>query len=166
MVAQPAPVAGPPEHRSAERIDGMENAVVRAVCGAVIQDTAGRVLLMRRNGEGTWGLPGGGVEPGETWEQATLRECQEETGWQVNLRGLLGVYSDPATQLHRYPSGLLTHFFGVVFLADPRHRVGEPDGEASELGWFALDRLPEPVFAPDVPVLRDAAGYDGYPFIR
>ncbi|MDG4797974.1 NUDIX domain-containing protein [Micromonospora sp. WMMD1082] len=143
----------------------MENASIRAVCGAVVRDAAGRVLLMRRSGEGTWGVPGGGVEAGESWEQATVREVREETGWEVSLYGLLGVYSDPASQLYRRPDGRLLHLLGVVFLGAPVRRVGEPDGEASELGWFALDRLPEPVFAPDVPVLRDAARHDGRPFI-
>jgi ADP-ribose pyrophosphatase YjhB (NUDIX family) len=39
------------------------------------------------------------------------------------------------------------------------------DGEATELGWFPLDRLPEPLFAPDVPVLRHAAHQEAGPFI-
>jgi ADP-ribose pyrophosphatase YjhB (NUDIX family) len=82
---------------------------LRPCCGVVVQDERGRVLLMRRNGEGTWGLPGGGVEAGETWEQAARRECREETGWDIDLHGLLGIYSDPATQMHRYPDGRLVH---------------------------------------------------------
>lgn len=122
--------------------------------------------MVRRSDEGSWGFPGGGVEPNESWEQATLRECLEETGWQVALRGFLGLYSDPATQVHRYPDGRTTHFVGAVFLASPVRRAGEPDGEVSEVGWFRLDALPEPIFGPDVPVLHDAATQAGRPFIR
>jgi 8-oxo-dGTP diphosphatase len=130
---------------------------IRACCGVVIRDEQGRILLMRRTGEGTWGLPGGGVEAGETWEQAARRECREETGWDITLDGLLGIYSDPATQIHRYPSGRVVHCVGAIFLGSPLNRTGTPDGEATELAWFPLDQLPEPLFAPDVPVLRDAA---------
>ncbi|WP_179855106.1 NUDIX domain-containing protein [Paractinoplanes atraurantiacus] len=138
---------------------------LRPCCGVVVQDERGRVLLMRRSGEGTWGLPGGGVEAGETWEQAARRECREETGWDVDLHGLLGIYSDPATQVHRYPDGRVVHCVGVVFLGSPVSRAGTPDGEAAELGWFPLDQLPEPLFALDVPVLHHAALQSDAPFI-
>ncbi|AGL15869.1 HAD-superfamily hydrolase, subfamily IIA [Actinoplanes sp. N902-109] len=131
----------------------------------VVLDDRGRVLLMRRSDEGSWGLPGGGLDVGETWEAATRRECREETGWDIDLHGLLGVYSDPATQIHRYPDGRVVHCVGVVFLASPVSRVGTGDGEASGLGWFALDQLPAPLFGPDVPVLRDAARRHELPFI-
>lgn len=143
-----------------------DDLIVRAACGVVVQDEAGRVLLMCRSGEATWGLPGGGVEPGETWEQAALRECREETGWEIALHGLLGIYSDPATQIHRYPSGKRVHFVGAVFLGSPLRRVDEPDDEATQLGWFTLDDLPQPLFAPDIPVLRHAADSRGRPFIH
>jgi 8-oxo-dGTP pyrophosphatase MutT (NUDIX family) len=138
---------------------------LRACCGVVVIDDRNRVLLMRRNGEGSWGLPGGGIEVGETWQQAARRECREETGWDVDLRDLLGLYSDPATQTHRYPNGRVVQFVGAVFLASPRHRTGAPDGEATELGWFALDQLPAPLFGPDVPVLTDASRRRDCPFI-
>lgn len=121
---------------------------------------------MCRSGEGTWGLPGGGVEPGETWEQAALRECREGTGWDISIHGLLGVYSDPTTQVHRYPSGRTVQCVGVVFLGSPLRRAGEPEGETSRLGWFALDELPEPIFAPDVPVLQHVMQSQGRPFIH
>ena len=139
---------------------------LRACCGVAVLDDQDHVLLMRRNGEGTWGLPGGGVEAGETWEQAARRECREETGWDIELHGLLGLYSDPATQIHRYPSGRVVHCVGAVFLGSPLGRTAIPDGEAAELGWFPLDRLPEPLFALDVPVLQHVALRQAAPFIN
>ncbi|MEU9247459.1 NUDIX domain-containing protein [Streptomyces sp. NPDC048385] len=129
---------------------------VRPGAGLILSDGAGRVLLMRRSGEGTWGIPGGGVEPGEAWSAAALRECREETGWLARIDGLLGVYSDPGTQVHRYPNGALEQLLGVVFRATAIKRVGVPDNETAELRWVLPDRLPVPLFAPDIPVLRDA----------
>lgn len=51
---------------------------LRAVAGVVARNSA--VPLVRRTDDGTWGLPGGGVEPGESWQEAARRECLEETG--------------------------------------------------------------------------------------
>ncbi|MBL8011404.1 MAG: NUDIX hydrolase [Flavobacteriales bacterium] len=65
---------------------------------AVITDPAGRVLVMERGTEpfpGTWVLPGGYVDPGETVEQACMREVREELGLDVRLTGLIGIYSEP-----------------------------------------------------------------------
>lgn len=61
--------------------------------GAVIRDRDGRVLLVRRGHEpaaGLWSLPGGRVEPGETDQQAVVREILEETGLVVECGHLLG----------------------------------------------------------------------------
>ena len=130
--------------------------VVRATSGVILGDADGRILLIRRTHEDTWGIPGGGVEPGESWTEAALRECREETGWEARIDGLLGIYSDPATQVHRYPSGARRQFVGVVFMATALRRVGPDDGEAAELRWVTAGGLPERLFAPDGPVLRDA----------
>ncbi len=79
------------QHRS------MDNETeLRARCGVVVIDDRNRVLLIRRSGEGSWGVPGGGIEVGETWQQAARRECQEETGRDIDLHDLLGLYSNPA----------------------------------------------------------------------
>jgi 8-oxo-dGTP pyrophosphatase MutT (NUDIX family) len=129
---------------------------VRPVAGVVLRDHDSRVLLMRRVGEETWGIPDGGLEPGESWAAAALRECREETGWSARIDALLGIYSDPATQVHQYPSGALRHFVGVVFLATAIEQVGGPDQETAELRWVTTADLPEPLFAPDLPVLQDA----------
>ena len=56
---------------------------VRSVCAVVALDTHGRVLLVRLADDDSWGLPGGGVEWGESWSDAAHPECLEETGWRV-----------------------------------------------------------------------------------
>ena len=139
---------------------------VRAVCGAVVTDDAGRVLLLRRSDDGTWCLPGGGVEPGETWAEAAARETLEETGWVIRISGLLGVYSDPVTQTHRYPDGRTVQFCGVVFTATALRLAGERDEEGSDTGFFRFGDLPLPVFGPDLPVLRDACAGLSEPVLR
>ncbi|HEY3954266.1 MAG TPA: NUDIX domain-containing protein [Streptosporangiaceae bacterium] len=70
---------------------------VRCV-GAIITDQAGRLLLVRRGrepGRGLWSVPGGRVEPGETDEQALVRELREETGLAVRAGRLVGTMYRP-----------------------------------------------------------------------
>ena len=66
--------------------------------GAIITDRAGRLLLIQRGHEpetGRWSLPGGRVEPGETDQQAVVREVREETGLSVACGELVGEVSRP-----------------------------------------------------------------------
>lgn len=110
--------------------DDMSPLVVRATSGVVLRDADGRVPLMRRATEDKWGIPGGGVEAGESWSDAALRECREETGWAARIDDLLGVYSDPSTQVHRYPNGALRQFVGVVFWATALRHIGSGQATA------------------------------------
>ena len=75
-------------------------AVQRVPCvGGVIQDAAGRLVLIKRRNEpgaGLWSLPGGRIEAGETDEQALVREILEETGLSVTPGQLLGRVQRPA----------------------------------------------------------------------
>ncbi len=134
----------------------MGELTLRPAAGVVLRDGTGRVLLMRRRGERTWGIPGGGLEPGESLVDAAVRECLEETGWSMHIDGLLGIYSDPSTQVHRYPNGALRHFVGVVFIATAQTRLRAPGEETVNLAWVTPGELPASLFGPDVPVLRDA----------
>lgn len=119
---------------------------------------AGELLLMRRSDNGFWGLPGGFVEIGESVAEAARREVAEETGWQVEVGSLIGVYSDPATQVVDYshktgkrtgagPDGgdRRVQIVNLCFHAEAVE-AGEmttPD-ETLEMGFFAVDALPEP----------------------
>jgi len=87
----------------------------RVTVDAWIEDSRGRLLLVRRGRppfEGSWSLPGGFCEWGETTEDACAREAREETGVKVRIGRLLGVYSDPA----RDPRG---HTVTVLYEARP-----------------------------------------------
>ena len=64
-----------------------------ACAGAVVHDSAGRLLLVRRGrepGRGLWSLPGGRCEPGETAAAAAVREVREETGLAVRASAVIG----------------------------------------------------------------------------
>jgi 8-oxo-dGTP diphosphatase len=78
---------------------GPAGATRRVPCaGAVIKDDAGRMLLILRGhdpGKGLWSVPGGRIEPGETGEEAVVREVLEETGLVVACGELLGSVERP-----------------------------------------------------------------------
>ena len=79
----------------------------------LIRRNDGYVLIKRKNEpyRGRWAIPGGLVEYGEKVEQAAMREAKEETGLEVKLIRLVGVYSDPA----RDPRG---HYISIAYLAE------------------------------------------------
>ncbi|MHC1700709.1 MAG: NUDIX domain-containing protein [Humidesulfovibrio sp.] len=100
----------------------------------------GIVLVERKHPPHGWALPGGFVDLGESCEAAALREMREETGLDVELTALLGVYSDPA----RDPRG---HTASAVYTAqalDPsRLQAGD---DAARAAVFPLDALPPLAF--------------------
>lgn len=123
-----------------------------------IVDIKGRVLLLRRTDNGCWGLPGGAMEPGETLEEAALRETREETGLALPRLSLLGVFSGP--ELHyRYPNG--AEVFNVTAVYTAPHGGGSivlDPAEHTEYAYFELSNLPADISPPLRPVLRDLAG--------
>jgi len=133
--------------------------------GVVVRDELGRILLIQRADDLTWGLPGGHVEPGETWSQAAIRECREETGWFVRIVGIFGVYSNPKSQLHIYPNGNREQFMSVVFEAEVVERVGEPSNESETVDFFDIDEIGGSKFPADMPVFEALASRRNGPFI-
>lgn len=85
-------------HRPTDR----ESPQVVACVGAVVHDTAGRLLLIQRGHDphrGRWTLPGGRVEEGETLEEAVVREIREETGLDVRVGAVVGRVLIPRGEL-------------------------------------------------------------------
>ena len=88
------------------------------------------VLLILREDFRVWGLPGGQVEAGESVAEAAIREAREETGLEVGLDRIVGIYYNP-----------LGH--QVLFLAHVCSGEARPDGcETLNAKWFAVNDLP------------------------
>ena len=110
---------------------------------AVLLNDSNQVLLHKRSDNGAWGLPGGGMEIGETAEQCVIRETFEETGLHVAVKRLVGVYSDPKSySILRYPSGYMVHYVIMVFEVEQIGGQLQISEESTDLRFFDLDKLP------------------------
>ena len=121
---------------------------IRLSVSAVVwsRERAGELLLMQRSDNGQWGLPGGYVECGESVTEATAREVFEETGVEIAVGRLIGVYSDPARQVIAYPGGDRVQAVNLCFEADP---IGQGEATTPEetlaTGYFPSAALPGPL---------------------
>jgi len=118
-----------------------KNGELRIGCSATIFDESRqKVLLTRRQDNGLWCLPGGHMEAGESVEECCMREVFEETGLQVRVKRLTGVYSNP-DQLVVYRNGSQAHFVVMNFEVEV---IGGELGlseETSEAGYFSLTEI-------------------------
>jgi 8-oxo-dGTP diphosphatase len=109
----------------------MNSAPFRIAVSALLFDEEQRILLAHRRDIDWWNLPGGGMEAGETVEEAVEREVLEETGLEVKVERLVGVYSKPQKQ--------------EVVLTFHCRKVGgvlTETEESRECCYFVLDDLP------------------------
>lgn len=116
--------------------------VISAGVDAIVRNERGEILLIRRSDGGTWDLPGGAVEPGETPSEALLREVREETGLDVGIVSVAGVFGGK-TFRHTYPDGQHVEAFSVTFECEIlRGELVSRDGEASEFRFVNERSIP------------------------
>ncbi len=105
----------------------------------------GKFLLQKRQGShgaGSWSLPGGHMEYGETPEQTAVRETKEEFDVSIKNPKIIGITNDfmPADSKHY-----------ITIFVEAEYDAGEPkimDTSSAEMGWFSKDGLPSPLFIP------------------
>ena len=140
---------------------------IRPGVAIIIFNEENQVLLQKRADVKLWGIPSGHVEPGETVKDAAVREVLEETGLQVRILRLIGVYSEPDSQVFRYPDGRVTHFVTCCFQAEVvggNLTVCPP--ETLDLRYFSCDHLPSDMLKMHPLWLEDALTKATESFVR
>ena len=126
--------------------------------GVIVFNDKNQILLGLRNedaekadselhGEGTWTMPGGKLDYGETFEQGGIREVKEETDLNIDEIRVLSVQNDMNAH---------AHFVTIGLIADKWHgrvKTMEPD-EITEWRWFDLDNLPKQLFPPSAACIK------------
>ncbi len=126
-----------------------------------------QVLLQLRKDFGKWGLPGGGIELGESYEDCAVNELLQETSYLANKSKLelFDVYAGPK-HVTRYPSGDITFHTTVAYLISKEDCLklsqSYDNEETHTIDWFDTKDLismcdAEKIFANNIPILRDVA---------
>ncbi|WP_033219292.1 NUDIX domain-containing protein [Streptomyces virginiae] len=111
------------------------NSIVPAVTAFVVNE-AGDVLLERRSDNGRWGMPGGAQEVGENIAGTVVREVLEETGIQVEVVGLVGIFTDPGHVI-AFADGEVRQEFSLCFRARPVGGDIQVSSESLEVRWVS-----------------------------
>ena len=103
---------------------------------AIVADNHGRIALVKRKDNELWALPGGGMELGESIEQGAVREVKEETGLDVEVVGLVGVYTNPQ-HVMAYDDGEVRQQFSLCFTTKLLGGELQFDDESTDIAWVA-----------------------------
>jgi 8-oxo-dGTP diphosphatase len=132
---------------------------VRPAAAVALFDGDGRILLLRRKDNDKWTMPGGTMDFGESLGQCAIREVREETGFDIEVTGLIGTYTDPNI-LIAYSDGEVRQEFTLVYAAKIRSGELAIDHESKEAIWASItDALNLPLADSQRRRLQDVARY-------
>lgn len=118
---------------------GNDKIILTFAGGCVINEN-GEVLLQKRTDFDAWGFPGGSIEFGETPEMTAIREIKEETGMDVEIIELIGVYTEFDMI---YPNGDKAQSICIAYkLKAVGGEIISENKETKELRWFSLNDMP------------------------
>ena len=110
-------------------------------CDVFVLNEKSEVLLIKRSDNGFWATPGGTQDLGETPRACAERECLEESGFEVKVAALMGVFSSSCYSYVNYPwkENEFTHILFRATLMGGSARLSD---ETTDIGWFAENKLP------------------------
>lgn len=140
------------------------NSIVVAVTAAV-RNAQGELLLIERVDNGLWALPGGAQDIGESVVQAARREVYEETGVDVEITGLSGIYSDPQHVI-AYDDGEVRQEFSLCFHAKPVSGEPRSSSESRKARWVSPDSLQDVKIHPSMRLrINHALKHESQPYL-
>lgn len=110
----------------------------------LVQDDQGRVLLLRRTDNDLWTIPTGGLKKNETIRECGVRECREETGLDIEITGLVGVFTTPdhvIVYMHGDKIDEVRQPVNICLHARPIGGRMTPTDEASQVRWVPPSEL-------------------------
>ena len=140
------------------------NSVVPSVV-AVVTDDDGRVLMIHKTDNDLWALPGGGHEPGEAIAETVMREVKEETGYDVEVVAVSGLYTNPNHRM-KYDDGEVRQQFSIAFRAQLVGGEARTSDESRAVEWLTHDQVDALNVHPSMRLRLDhALGGSELPFI-
>lgn len=136
-------------------------------CSAMIfDDTRQKILLTRRTDNGRWCLPGGAMDAGESTAETCIREVYEETGLQVEIVRLIGVYSTPH-RIVEYADGNRKQMIALSFEARVIGGALGLSDETTDVGYFNLAEIEAmDVMEHHIERIQDALANQAAAFVR
>lgn len=137
----------------------------------MVRNSDGHILMLQRTDNDLWTIPTGGLKINDTIGHCGVRECREETGIEIEITGLVGIFSDPGHVIAYLRSGKVNEVRQPVNVCLHGRPVGgtvspAPD-EARHVAWVPpenLDqmdihpairaRITHALFSPDVPLVQ------------
>lgn len=113
---------------------------VLPAASAVVVDGQRGILLAKRTDSGRWTIPGGGMKPGESIADTAVRETKEETGVDIEVVSLIGIYSNPR-HVVEYADGEVRQQFSVCFAGRPVGGELAVSDETTDVGYFDPDEI-------------------------
>lgn len=108
---------------------------------ALIRDSSGAILLQQKS-DGSWSLPAGAIEPGESPSEALAREVFEETGLIVDGARMIGAFGGSDFR-HTYPNGDQVEYTVILYECTARQSSNPSiDEETVSLQFFSEERCP------------------------
>ena len=124
------------------------NSLVPSVTAVVVND--GALLMIHKRDNDLWAIPGGAVDLGESAAHAAARETQEETGIEIAIDGLVGIYTDPR-HVMAYDDGEVRQQFSLCFHGHPVGGQLRPQqSEAKAACWLPIEQLADLTIHPSM----------------
>ncbi|WP_433681211.1 NUDIX hydrolase [Nocardia sp. CA-119907] len=123
------------------------------------------VLLICRSDNGNWSMPGGAHDPGESLSRTAVRETQEETGVDIHVTGIVGIFTDPTHVIHYTSNDEVRQEFTVVYRGEAIGGHPTTSNESTRVEWVPVEQIPSLTMDPSQRKRIDWALSEREPYI-